>query len=40
MSNGCAERQAWAAPQRAVLANTNLKNLLDAVLQNVPAPQA
>ena len=40
MSDGCAARQAWAAPQRAVLANTNLKNLLDAVLQNVPAPQA
>lgn len=40
MSDGCAARQAWAAPQRAVLANTNLKNLLDAVLQNVPATQA
>ena len=40
MSDGCAARQAWAAPQRAVLANTSLKNLLDAVLQNVPATQA
>ena len=40
MSDGCAARQAWAASQRAVLANTNLKNLLDAVLQNVPATQA
>jgi 3-hydroxyisobutyrate dehydrogenase-like beta-hydroxyacid dehydrogenase len=40
MSNGCAERQEWAAPHRTALTNTNLKNLLDAVLQNVPAPQA
>lgn len=40
MSSGCAERQAWAAPHHAALANTNLKNLLDAVLANVPAPQA
>jgi 4-oxalmesaconate hydratase len=32
MSSGCAERQAWAAPHRAALANTNLKTLLDAVL--------
>lgn len=40
MSTACAERQAWAAPHRAALATTNLKNLLDAVLANVPAPQA
>lgn len=40
MSSSCAERQAWAAPHRPALANTNLKNLLDAVLANVPAPPA
>lgn len=40
MSDGCAERQEWAAPRRAALAHTNLKNLLDAVLTTVPAPQA
>ncbi len=40
MSSSCAERQAWAAHHRPALANTNLKNLLDAVLANVPAPQA
>jgi 3-hydroxyisobutyrate dehydrogenase-like beta-hydroxyacid dehydrogenase len=40
MSSGCAERQAWAAPHRTALTNKNLKNLLDAVLASVPAPQA
>ena len=40
MSSSCAERQAWAAPHRAALANTNLKNLRDAVLANVPVSQA
>lgn len=40
MSSGCAERQDWAAPHRSALTTTNLQNLLDAVLKNVPAPQA